>query len=93
MHPYLIGTSAADSVLDAARAARALDKDISNKVIIAGHSQGGHAALWAAALAPSYTHDLDVRGTVAYAPGSQLEHRHRCSARSRSRAASAAWSR
>ena len=65
VHPYLIGTSAAHSVLDAARAARALDKNVSNKVIIAGHSQGGHAALWAAALAPSYTRDLDVRGTVA----------------------------
>jgi len=73
VHPYLIGTSAAHSVLDAARAARALDKSISDKVIIAGHSQGGHAALWAAALAPSYTRDLDVRGTVAYAPASQLE--------------------
>jgi pimeloyl-ACP methyl ester carboxylesterase len=74
VHPYLVGTSAGRSVLDAARAARALDKHISNRVIIAGHSQGGHAALWAAALAPSYAHDLDVRGTVAYAPATQIEN-------------------
>src|SRR5262249_31783380 len=46
-HPYLIGTSEGHSVLDIVRAARALDRRISNKVIIAGHSQGGHAALWA----------------------------------------------
>jgi pimeloyl-ACP methyl ester carboxylesterase len=74
VHPYLVGPSAAHSVLDAVRAARQLDKGTSNKVIIAGHSQGGHAALWAAATAPSYTRDLDVRGTVAYAPASQIEN-------------------
>jgi pimeloyl-ACP methyl ester carboxylesterase len=73
VHPYLVGTSAGRSVLDAARAARALDKRISDRVIVAGHSQGGHAALWAASLAPAYAPDLDVRGTVAYAPASQVD--------------------
>jgi pimeloyl-ACP methyl ester carboxylesterase len=41
-------------------------------VIISGHSQGGHAALWAAALAPKWTPELKIRGTVAFAPASHL---------------------
>ena len=72
-HPYLIGRSEGHSVLDAARAARKLDKRLSKRVVIAGHSQGGQSALWAAALAPRYTPDLKLRGTVAFAPASHLE--------------------
>ena len=71
-HPYLIGEPEGQSVLDAARAARKRDKRIGRRVVIAGHSQGGQAALWAAALAPTYTRDLRVRGTVAFAPASHL---------------------
>jgi hypothetical protein len=47
-HPYLIGKPEGYSVLDAARAARKLDKRIGRRVLISGHSQGGQAALWAA---------------------------------------------
>ena len=72
-HPYLIGRSEGHSVLDAARAARKLDTRLSKRVVIAGHSQGGQSALWAAALAPKYTPDLKLRGTVAFAPASHLE--------------------
>ena len=71
-HPYLICRSEGRSVLDAARAARRLDMRIGRRVVIAGHSQGGQAALWAASLAPRYTPDLKVRGTVAFAPASHL---------------------
>jgi pimeloyl-ACP methyl ester carboxylesterase len=71
-HPYLIGSSEGHSVLDAARAARKLDKRLGKRVVLAGHSQGGQAALWAASLAPKYTPDLKVRGTVALAPVSHL---------------------
>jgi pimeloyl-ACP methyl ester carboxylesterase len=70
VHPYLIGRSEGDGVLDIVRAARQLDPALSNRVVISGHSQGGHAALWAASLAPSYTPDLHVLGTVAFAPES-----------------------
>ena len=45
---------------------------LSNRVIVAGHSQGAHAALWAAALAPAYSPELRVRGVVAFAPPSHL---------------------
>jgi pimeloyl-ACP methyl ester carboxylesterase len=72
-HPYLIGTSEGRGVLDMVRAAHAYNGKISEKkVIISGHSQGGHAALWATALAPKWTPDLKIRGTVAFAPASQI---------------------
>src|SRR3954451_22906129 len=73
VHGYLVGVDEGRSVLDVVRAARKVDPAIGKRVIIGGHSQGGHAALWAAALAPKWTPDLDVRGTVAFAPASHVE--------------------
>lgn len=72
VHPYLIGTSEGRSVLDIVRAARKLEPRLGKSVAIMGHSQGGHAALWAASLAPRYTPELKVRGTIAYAPASHV---------------------
>src|SRR3954452_262983 len=71
-HPYLIGVSEGRSVLDMVRAARKLDAKIGKNVVLAGHSQGGHAVLWANSLAKKYTPDLKVRGTLAFAPASHL---------------------
>lgn len=71
-HPYLIGVSQGRSVLDMVRAARKLDRSLGKQVLIAGHSQGGHAALWAGSLAGKWTPELDVRGTLALAPASHL---------------------
>jgi pimeloyl-ACP methyl ester carboxylesterase len=73
VHPYLVGTSEGRSVLDMARAARKLDRHIGRSVAIIGHSQGGHAALWAAYLAPRYTPELKVKATVAFAPASHIK--------------------
>ncbi len=71
MHPYLIGASEGRSLLDMVRAAKRHDRRISTKrVILAGHSQGGHAALWAAGIARKYTPELAIRGTVGFAPES-----------------------
>jgi pimeloyl-ACP methyl ester carboxylesterase len=71
-HPYLIGTSEGRSVLDMARAARKLDSSLGKRVLIAGHSQGGQAALFASALAKQWAPDLTLRGTLAFAPVSHL---------------------
>ena len=71
-HPYLIGVSEGRGMLDMVRAARELDPKIGKDVVIAGHSQGGHAALWAASLAKKWTPDLKLRGTLALAPASHL---------------------
>ena len=60
-------------MLDIVRAARELDDDVSTRLAISGHSQGGHAALFAAALAPRWTPELKLRGTAAFAPASQLD--------------------
>jgi pimeloyl-ACP methyl ester carboxylesterase len=70
VHGYLVGKDEGRSTLDVVRAARKTVGHLSNRVIIGGHSQGGHAALWAAALAKSWTPELKVAGTVAFAPAS-----------------------
>jgi pimeloyl-ACP methyl ester carboxylesterase len=72
VHPYLNGRSEGRSVLDMVRAARKLSPSLSKRYVIAGHSQGGQAALFAARLAPTYANGLTLRGTLAYAPVSHL---------------------
>jgi dienelactone hydrolase len=72
-HAYLIGEAEGRSVLDMVRAARQLDPAIGKKFLISGHSQGGHAALFAAGEAKRWVPDLKLKGTVAYAPASHLK--------------------
>jgi pimeloyl-ACP methyl ester carboxylesterase len=73
VHPYLVGESEGRSVLDAARAAaRLAPARASKRVVIFGHSQGGHAALFAGQLAPTYAPDLHVLGVAAGAPVPEL---------------------
>jgi pimeloyl-ACP methyl ester carboxylesterase len=73
VHPYLNGNSEGRSVLDIVRAARQFDKNLGKRIAIAGHSQGGQGALFAASLVPKYTPELKLLGTVAFAPVSHLE--------------------
>ncbi|MBA2437812.1 MAG: alpha/beta fold hydrolase [Acidimicrobiia bacterium] len=72
-HPYLVGDSEGRSVLDAARAARRIDgAGAGNRVVAAGHSQGGHAVLFAGMLADDYAPELELLGVVASAPAAEL---------------------
>jgi alpha-beta hydrolase superfamily lysophospholipase len=69
----IIGLSAGRAVLDVARAARGLDgAGASGRVVLLGHSEGGHAVLWAAELAAAYAPELQVLGVAASAPGAEL---------------------
>ncbi len=71
-HPYLIGTSAARSVVDAVRAARELKAaQTSARYVVWGESQGGHAALWTGQLAGRYAPELQLMGVAAAAPPSR----------------------
>jgi pimeloyl-ACP methyl ester carboxylesterase len=72
VHPYLGGRSEGRGVLDAVRAARAFEPRLSKRYVIAGHSQGGQAALFAASLAPRVVPELRLRGIVSFAPSSHL---------------------
>ncbi len=73
LHPYLVGDSEGRGVLDSVRAAEALlVAHAGRDVMIFGHSQGGHAALFANELAPTYAPELRILGTIAAAPASQL---------------------
>jgi pimeloyl-ACP methyl ester carboxylesterase len=73
VHPYLIGISEGRSVLDSIRGAQALpEAGAAAEAVVIGHSQGGHAALWAAELAPSYAPGLSVLGALAASPPTDL---------------------
>ncbi len=73
IHPYLVGQSEAQGVLDAARAARNLEgAEVSNTVVVLGYSQGGQAALFAGQIAQSYAPELYLAGIVAIGPVTTL---------------------
>ncbi|GAA0997884.1 lipase family protein [Subtercola frigoramans] len=85
---YVVGKMEASAVLDAARAgAQLMDQTFASAAptaydsVIWGHSQGGHAALWAGQLAESYlasthpsrvTPTLTLVGVAAMAPASNF---------------------
>jgi fermentation-respiration switch protein FrsA (DUF1100 family) len=73
-HTYLVGRPEAHAVLDSVRAAAALpNAGPVGDVVLAGQSQGGGAALFAAQLAPTYAPELHLRGVLASAPAAELD--------------------
>lgn len=73
VHPYLVGASEGRSVLDAARAAARIEgAGAGSQVVLGGHSQGGHAVLFAGGLSLDYAPELDLLGVVASAPAAEL---------------------
>lgn len=74
LHPYLVGESEANSVLDSVRALRDWGGDrFSDTFVALGVSQGGHAVLHAGQYWRDYAPELDLAGVVAVAPPSQFE--------------------
>jgi alpha-beta hydrolase superfamily lysophospholipase len=72
---YLVGTSEGNSVLDSVRAAQHLQESgvtSSSDVLLWGHSQGGHAVLFAAQNAKAYAPELKVQGVAVAAPAADL---------------------
>jgi len=72
-HQYLIGNTEARSLIDSVRAARNLETTLSTNWVVAGHSQGGQAVLFAGEIADTYGNGLNLRGVVAFAPASNLD--------------------
>lgn len=72
-HPYLVGESEGRAVLDSVRAAAALlGTEVSSDAVVFGHSQGGHAVLFAGSLAASYAPEIELAGVAAMAPPTDL---------------------
>lgn len=73
VHPYLVGTVTARSVLDAVRSARAIPGAAAGeRFVVWGESQGGHAALWTGQLAIAEGDGLRLLGVAAGAPPTDL---------------------
>lgn len=71
--PYLVGQSEARSILDSLRAAGTMSEaNTGPDTVIVGHSQGGHAALFAGQLASSYAPEQNIVGVAALAPPTDL---------------------
>ena len=69
IHPFLIGEPTAISVLDAVRAIQSTSvATITQRTILWGYSQGGHAAAWAAGMQSSYAPELRLDGIILGSP-------------------------
>jgi pimeloyl-ACP methyl ester carboxylesterase len=74
-HPYLIGEGEARAALDSVRAARQMSElMLDQRVVVWGHSQGGHAALWTGIVGPRYAPDLEILGVAAIAPPANIKN-------------------
>jgi acetyl esterase/lipase len=73
VHPYLVGISEGRAVLDSVRAAQQIPgANASQAFAIWGHSQGGHAGLFAGLLANEYAPELRLMGVAVAAPATDL---------------------
>jgi pimeloyl-ACP methyl ester carboxylesterase len=74
-HPYLIGEGEARATLDSVRAARQMSElTLDKRMVVWGHSQGGHAALWTGIVGPRYAPDLEILGVAAIAPAANIKN-------------------
>ena len=74
-HPYLIGEGEARAALDSVRAAQQMSElTLDKRMVVWGHSQGGHAALWTGIVGPRYAPDLEILGVAAIAPAANIKN-------------------
>jgi len=73
-HPYLVGESEARGVIDIVRAARSMGADVnaSDRYVVLGFSQGGHAAIFANQIAATWAPELQLVAAAAGAPVAEL---------------------
>jgi acetyl esterase/lipase len=72
-HPYLVGSSEAQGVIDIVRAATQIPEAAASKNwMVSGHSQGGQAALFAGQIAARYAPDLNLQAVAAADPAGLL---------------------
>ncbi len=72
-HGYLVGEAAAHAVLDGVRAARHVQGvRAGTRLALWGHSQGGHASLWAGQRQKAYAPELSLVGIAAISPPTDL---------------------
>lgn len=70
---YLIAQSEVRDVVNAVRAVRTMeDAQAGERYVTLGHSQGGHASIWAGHLGPEYAPELQLLGVAAAAPALNL---------------------
>ncbi|MBU6244124.1 MAG: lipase family protein [Actinomycetales bacterium] len=70
---YLVGEAEASDLVNAVRAVRQFaPAQAGSRYAVWGHSQGGHAALWAGSLATDLAPELDLVGVAAAAPAAKL---------------------
>lgn len=73
IHPYLSAAAEGHAVIDGVAAARSLPEvGAGDRWVVAGVSQGGHAALVTGEQAAERLPEAELLGTVAIAPGSEL---------------------
>jgi len=71
---YLDADSEVRDIVNSVRAARNIPQaDAGNRYVTFGHSQGGHASIWAGWLAPKYAPELTLLGVAAAAPALELK--------------------
>ena len=74
IHPYLVGASEGRGALDIVRAAQQIEgAGAGSRVVVWGRSQGGHSALFAGEIAPTWAPELEVLGVISAAPASEFQ--------------------
>ena len=71
-HPYLIGASLGESMRAMMAARHSFDARLGNRWVLAGHSEGAVAAMFAS-IAPAPDNDAVLLGTSAFAPVTRME--------------------